>query len=559
MDEHIFYDYLEEYSAFEVFNMLNNDENLFSPLINPSMYQKALNEFTKFGELKTFPTKYIYQWFGIIMKNTAILSTLTDIAGHSSYFPIDDFIEVYFDGERELFDEYKERLGEDHDFSAAWEYLEHKGICDKMKLPDGSDAWSDYGLEPILKLIKEYNENLTPEQVLVLINKILDVTHARGDLASMFIEGGSKTLSMISSTGYINEEKYIAYHGSPSREIVTGKFKKGKTGYLGPGIYFSEDKDYSRRYAKKMGSGSLYTVEIILNKPLIVTSDNPTKEFLKTIYKTDTVYNKREAKQSNITYLINSSDVKKFLNLGYDGVIWDYADNKEYVLYDNSNIKILNNEFINENKQMSNMENNKSEKISLYKKYFKEIFEFMVEKGYTCKPYPRIRLNFTDFGNDILAPTGHLNPNENADYDIMVYVNGRGIKDIGRTLAHELIHWKQKHTGAIDKSGYTGDKISEDKNLTHLEAEAYLKGNFAFRNWTESKQKENKAKEMLNEMNSKYMMDVMPLSSAILKGDTQQFETLFANMDDIVKQEAYNYLYNRIGEEYKQIMDKYVK
>ena len=39
---------------------------------------------------------------------------------------------------------------------------------------------------------------------------------------------------------------------------------------------------------------------------------------------------------------------------------------------------------------------------------------------------------------------------------------------------------------------YGGDesyKITEDKNLVHLEAEAYLKGNMAFRSWTEVEKK----------------------------------------------------------------------
>ena len=74
------------------------------------------------------------------------------------------------------------------------------GLYDWMKLPDGSDAWSDYGLEPIYKQLKEYDSSMPPEKVIVLINKVLDVYHQRGDLASAFIEGGRSTLSQISNT-----------------------------------------------------------------------------------------------------------------------------------------------------------------------------------------------------------------------------------------------------------------------------------------------------------------------------------------------------------------------
>ena len=58
-------------------------------------------------------------------------------------------------------------------------------------------------------LIKEYNDNSTPESVLILINKILDIYHQRGDLSSIFIEGGKKSLSLISNSTYENKKIMI--------------------------------------------------------------------------------------------------------------------------------------------------------------------------------------------------------------------------------------------------------------------------------------------------------------------------------------------------------------
>jgi len=49
--------------------------------------------------------------------------------------------------------------------------LEEMGLYDWLKLPDGSDAWSDYGLGPIYKHLKEYDSSMPPEKVIVLINK----------------------------------------------------------------------------------------------------------------------------------------------------------------------------------------------------------------------------------------------------------------------------------------------------------------------------------------------------------------------------------------------------
>ena len=196
-----FYDYLEEYSPYNIFQMYESDDELFTPLINPIMYKHALSEFIKNGHFFHFPTKYIYQWMGIIMRNTAIIHSITVIAGHYEYSAIDDFIEFYFGNEddpHEAFEKYKSQINDD-DYGAMTEYLDNIGFYNWTLLPDGSDAWSDYGMQPLMDICLKYNDNLSPEEVLILINKALDITHQRGDLASAFIIGGSKTLSEISN------------------------------------------------------------------------------------------------------------------------------------------------------------------------------------------------------------------------------------------------------------------------------------------------------------------------------------------------------------------------
>lgn len=125
-----------------------------------------------------------------------------------------------------------------------------------------------------------------------------------------------------------------------------------------------------------------------------------------------------------------------------------------------------------------------------YEEAFASLYQFMVEKGYTCKPAPKVILRDVEQDcEDIFAKTGYFDPSLDA---IIIFVRNRFIKDCARTFAHELIHWKQRCDGALDESGYTSDKITEDNNLIRLEAEAYLKGNLAFRSWTEIEQKKRK-------------------------------------------------------------------
>ena len=125
----------------------------------------------------------------------------------------------------------------------------------------------------------------------------------------------------------------------------------------------------------------------------------------------------------------------------------------------------------------------------IYKKYLKSLFDYMVQEGYTSMPYPKIAIDDTDQGNDVFMKTGYMDPEKKM---IRIFSHDRALKDQLRTAAHEFVHWGQMIKGDIEKSGYSSDKITEDKNLIHLEAEAYLKGNMAFRSWTEIEQKNKK-------------------------------------------------------------------
>lgn len=289
--EDYYFDYGVSYVLDSFLNSEKGSTQDWGVLISPSMYQKALTEFTRFGQLQTFPSKYVYQWFGIILKNSCMLEANTMLAGHTQGYPyeeVEDFLRNYIgdklydydeavvriklteqeflnlcneaninegngihkDGQYDLFmnqeevdnyDKQKEKLKQKEKYihyqEMANEYnkkknshyklgvncdvlilykemkimsfLDEIGLFDWMVMPDGSEAWSDFGIEPIFELLSSYNDNMSPEETLVLINKVLDVYHQRGDLSSIFITGGSKTLSRISGTLSENKKKII--------------------------------------------------------------------------------------------------------------------------------------------------------------------------------------------------------------------------------------------------------------------------------------------------------------------------------------------------------------
>ena len=188
----------------------NSDTQDWKPLIKPVQYQNALRQYMQYGDAMRFPEDVIDDWIRIIVRNTCKLSSNTELAGHSSAFPGDD-VEAVFGEE---FEEWCSNNGmePDYSYSSCSEFLDSIGFYDWLKLPDGSDAWSDYGLKPISDILSEYNSSMSAGEKLILVNRCMDVYHHRGDLASAFINGGIKSL-----TKATNNELFEQTHKSPSR------------------------------------------------------------------------------------------------------------------------------------------------------------------------------------------------------------------------------------------------------------------------------------------------------------------------------------------------------
>jgi len=66
---------------------------------------------------------------------------------------------------------------------------------------NGDWLLSDYGLPKLEKIYPSIFNAKTDEEKLYAIDKALNVIHQRSDLASMFVEGGSKTLMDIFNQG----------------------------------------------------------------------------------------------------------------------------------------------------------------------------------------------------------------------------------------------------------------------------------------------------------------------------------------------------------------------
>ena len=83
---------------------------------------------------------------------------------------------------------------------------------------------------------------------------------------------------------------------------------------------------------------------------------------------------------------------------------------------------------------------------------------------------------------DPLGKTGYYDPD---NMEITIFVDKRHVKDILRSLSHELVHHTQNCRGEFDKGVDTGPGYAQkDPHMRKMEAEAYLLGNgFLFRDW----------------------------------------------------------------------------
>jgi hypothetical protein len=127
-------------------------------------------------------------------------------------------------------------------------------------------------------------------------------------------------------------------------------------------------------------------------------------------------------------------------------------------------------------------------RISQYQPLLKNLYE-------TCKAKlgfkPDVKIVILEDetnSNNPLGKTAYYDP---ANHKVALYTQGRHIKDIMRSLSHELVHHSQNCRGDFagglpTVSGYA----QEDGHLREMEREAYETGNLNFRDW-EDKLKEN--------------------------------------------------------------------
>lgn len=112
-----------------------------------------------------------------------------------------------------------------------------------------------------------------------------------------------------------------------------------------------------------------------------------------------------------------------------------------------------------------------------------------------------------------LGRTAHYDPSLRM---ITIYTDRRHIKDVLRSMAHELVHHDQNCNGAFEKPFEAGPGYAQkDSRMRELERDAYERGNMIFRDW------EDTYKQALNETNY-YRKEAPKMSKTINESQLRQ-------------------------------------
>lgn len=155
--------------------------------------------------------------------------------------------------------------------------------------------------------------------------------------------------------------------------------------------------------------------------------------------------------------------------------------------------------------ELFSVNNESSLNIEQYQNILDSLLPYVLKHLEIDRPVSINFISDKDNAQNTLGRTGYYSAEEDAVY---VYTDERHIKDILRSICHELVHHMQNCRGDFDEHQAGGEEgyALKDKFLWNRELEAYLEGNKLFRRWEDLyKTKTGK----LNERNEKLYNSLM--------------------------------------------------
>jgi len=179
-------------------------------------------------------------------------------------------------------------------------------------------------------------------------------------------------------------------------------------------------------------------------------------------------------------------------------------------------------------------------RIYKYQPLMKSLYETAKEKLGFKPDVSIVVMKNDDNAKNPLGKTAHYSPSE---HKIALYTQGRHIKDILRSLAHELVHHKQNCRGDFDNGAATvAGYAQEDGHLREMEREAYECGNMIFRDW-EDNLKNKGAKPLFTSTHYTPPMTTSVVGGRMVEGEKMKNQITESRLREIIKgviQEMFN-------------------
>lgn len=150
-------------------------------VIPKDQYKGQLNNFMETGNDSRLNVNLLDDWIELLKKNAITLYWLTELYGRRKDFPF-ECVPPTVTGRKN-----------------AQMFLDINGFYRWAVFEDGSWCCSDWSINDIFDLLSRYKVNMPPQGKLILINRIINMVHIRGNLALAFVEGGRNSCDEISN------------------------------------------------------------------------------------------------------------------------------------------------------------------------------------------------------------------------------------------------------------------------------------------------------------------------------------------------------------------------
>ena len=150
--------------------------------------------------------------------------------------------------------------------------------------------------------------------------------------------------------------------------------------------------------------------------------------------------------------------------------------------------------------------------LNVFHKLSQQFLPYAQEKLGFDKPVSINLLSDPQNAKNPLGKTAYYDPNK---MEVTVFVDKRHVKDILRSMSHELVHHTQCCRGEFDGGIKTGPGYAqEDEHMREMERQAYEKGQMILRDFEDKCKKENQQMSRINEVNDEVKARTAPRDKA---------------------------------------------